>query len=117
MDFPPSAIRPVFFDSYIICYPFACGSLIALMMEAVRTSETLVNINLTTGQYIPEDSKLQFPYDCKNDAENHFRLLFNTVTHTSIVSVSESFEHLYECCNIFNVICDVKQYKTDKDKL
>jgi hypothetical protein len=30
----------------------------ALMMEAVRTSETSVNIYLTTQQYIPEDSKL-----------------------------------------------------------
>jgi hypothetical protein len=30
----------------------------ALMMEAVRTSETSVNINLTTRRYIPEDSKL-----------------------------------------------------------
>jgi hypothetical protein len=30
----------------------------AMMMEAVRTSETSVNIYLTTGQYIPEDSKL-----------------------------------------------------------
>jgi hypothetical protein len=29
------------------------------MMEAVRTSETSVNINLTTWRYIPEDSKLQ----------------------------------------------------------
>jgi hypothetical protein len=28
----------------------------ALMMEAVRTSETLVNICLTTRQDIPEDS-------------------------------------------------------------
>jgi hypothetical protein len=28
---------------------------IALMMEAVRTSETPVNIYLTTRQYIPED--------------------------------------------------------------
>jgi hypothetical protein len=27
-------------------------------MEAVRTSETLVSINLTTRQYIPRDSKL-----------------------------------------------------------
>jgi hypothetical protein len=27
-------------------------------MEAVRTSETSVNIYLTTRQYIPEDSKL-----------------------------------------------------------
>jgi hypothetical protein len=31
---------------------------IALMMEAVRTSETLVNFKLTTLSYIPEDSKL-----------------------------------------------------------
>jgi hypothetical protein len=30
----------------------------ALMMEAVRTFETSVNIFLTTQQYIPEDSKL-----------------------------------------------------------
>jgi hypothetical protein len=29
----------------------------ALMMEAVRTSETSVNFNLTTLRYIPEDSK------------------------------------------------------------
>jgi hypothetical protein len=34
------------------------ASIIALMMEAVRTSETSVSINLTTWQYIPEDSKL-----------------------------------------------------------
>jgi preprotein translocase subunit SecB len=40
-----------------LIYPFARGSLIVLMLEAVRTSETLVNINLTTRQYIPEDSK------------------------------------------------------------
>jgi len=33
-------------------------TMIALMMEAVRTSETSVNIYLTTRQYIPEDSKL-----------------------------------------------------------
>jgi hypothetical protein len=32
--------------------------LIALMTEAVRTSETSVNIYLTTWQYIPEDYKL-----------------------------------------------------------
>jgi hypothetical protein len=33
-------------------------SIIRAMTEAVRTSETLVNIYLTTWQYIPEDSKL-----------------------------------------------------------
>jgi phenolic acid decarboxylase len=31
------------------------------MMEAVHTSETSVNINLTTRQYNPEDSK---PHTC-----------------------------------------------------
>jgi hypothetical protein len=31
----------------------------ALMMEAARTSETLVEIQLRTRQYIPEDSELQ----------------------------------------------------------
>jgi hypothetical protein len=30
------------------------GSLIALMMEAARTSETSVDIDLRTRQYIPE---------------------------------------------------------------
>jgi hypothetical protein len=29
------------------------------MMEAIRTSETSVNIQLRTWQYIPEDSELQ----------------------------------------------------------
>jgi hypothetical protein len=31
---------------------------IALMMQAVRTSETSVNFNVTTRRYIPEDYKL-----------------------------------------------------------
>jgi hypothetical protein len=35
--------------------PFALGSLIALMMEAARTSETSFDIQLRTRQYIPED--------------------------------------------------------------
>jgi hypothetical protein len=34
------------------------GLLIALMMEAARTSETLVNIYQTTRRYNPEDSHL-----------------------------------------------------------
>jgi hypothetical protein len=35
------------------------ASIIALMMEAARIPETLVNIQLRTLQYIPEDSELQ----------------------------------------------------------
>jgi hypothetical protein len=34
------------------------ASIIALMMHAVRTSETSVNFNVTTRRYISEDSKL-----------------------------------------------------------
>jgi hypothetical protein len=37
---------------------FAPGLIIALMMEAARTSETSVNFNVTTRRYIPEDTKL-----------------------------------------------------------
>jgi hypothetical protein len=33
-------------------------SFIALTMEAIRTSETSINFNVTTRRYIPEDSKL-----------------------------------------------------------
>jgi hypothetical protein len=33
-------------------------TMISLMLEAVRTSETLFNIYLTTRKYIPEDSEL-----------------------------------------------------------
>jgi hypothetical protein len=32
------------------------ASIIALMMEAIHTSETSVNLNLTTRSYIPKDS-------------------------------------------------------------
>jgi hypothetical protein len=38
----------------------AMSGLLALMIEAARTSETSVDICLTTWQYIPEDSELQF---------------------------------------------------------
>jgi hypothetical protein len=38
----------------------AMSLLIALMMEAARTSETLVNFYQTTRRYNPEDSHLQF---------------------------------------------------------
>jgi hypothetical protein len=34
------------------------ASIIALMMEAARTSETSVDIQLRTRQYIPDDSEL-----------------------------------------------------------
>jgi len=33
------------------------------MMEVARTSETSVDIQLKTGQYIPQDSELQYGND------------------------------------------------------
>jgi hypothetical protein len=45
-------------DSYITARFLSPGLLIALMMEAARTSETLVNFYQTTLCYNPEDSNL-----------------------------------------------------------
>jgi len=41
------------------------ASIIALMMEAAHTSETSVDIQLRTQQYIPEDSELHTRH-CEN---------------------------------------------------
>jgi hypothetical protein len=53
-------VRPSFLpwltDSYISNRFLTRGLLIALVMEAARTSETLVNFYQTTWRYNPEDS-------------------------------------------------------------
>jgi hypothetical protein len=64
-------------------------SLIALMMEAVRTSETLVNIYLTTWQYIPEDSKLH-----THRRENLKSHIFDTVFTCVIFQYSRPISFL-----------------------
>jgi hypothetical protein len=46
-------------DSYIPNRFHARGLLIALMMEAARTSETLANFYQITRRYNPEDSHLR----------------------------------------------------------
>jgi hypothetical protein len=51
----------------------ARGLLIALMMEAARTSETLVNFYQTTRRYNPEDSHLPV-----NSLLNKIKLIENT---------------------------------------
>jgi hypothetical protein len=40
------------------CFKVRTTSMISAMTEAVNTSETSVNFNVTTLHYIPEDSKL-----------------------------------------------------------
>jgi hypothetical protein len=44
-------------------------AIIALMMEAARTSETSVNFNVTTRRYIPKDSKLHTC--CRENLKSH----------------------------------------------
>jgi hypothetical protein len=56
-SFPIGQLRPL--DSYITSDPFALSTLLALMKEAACTSETSVDIQLRTWQYIQEDSELQ----------------------------------------------------------
>jgi sugar (pentulose or hexulose) kinase len=46
-------------------------ALIALIMEAARTSETSVDIQLGTRQYIPEDSELQLYTRRRENLKSH----------------------------------------------
>jgi hypothetical protein len=55
-----------------------CAASIALMMEATRTSETSVDIQLRTRQHIPEDSELH---------RTRFMLIFISV-HTLRFSIN-----------------------------
>jgi hypothetical protein len=45
-------------------------AVIALMMEAVRTSETSVNLNVSTLRYIPEDSEL---HTCRRENPKFYK--------------------------------------------
>jgi hypothetical protein len=47
-----------------MCTTSIIRAIIVLMMEAVRTSETSVNVNVTTWLYIPENSKL---HTCRHE--------------------------------------------------
>jgi hypothetical protein len=55
-----------------VCWGVA---IIALMMEAGRTSETLVNFYQTTRRYNPEDSHLSFMMMVPNDGDREGFLL------------------------------------------
>jgi hypothetical protein len=69
-------------------------SIIILMMEAVRTSETSVNFNVTTLRYIPEDSKLHFRR--RESLKSHTLLVFVSVfmqSHT-VTYLHSVFKHL-----------------------
>jgi hypothetical protein len=73
--------QPWLTNSYISNCFHAHSLLIALMMEAGRTSETLVNFYQTTWHYNPEVSHLHT--HCRENLKSHLRSfsLLNFVTH------------------------------------
>jgi hypothetical protein len=68
---------------------------IMMMMEAVRTSETLVNFNVTTRRYNPEDSK------------RHTRRRENLKSHKVIISLN-SINQLIFVVVKFGVLFEVR---------
>jgi hypothetical protein len=78
----------------------ASASIIRAVMEAVRTSETSVNFNMTTWRYIPEDSKLPISilfyigtYSCIVLLLHFFLLHENEGTQKKI-KISTCFTHI-----------------------
>jgi hypothetical protein len=76
----PEKILPCLTHSNIFTHFFKCGLLIALMMAAVHTSETLGYFNKTTQNYIPESCHL-YIHCCKNLKTQ--RLCFTNRWHDS----------------------------------
>jgi hypothetical protein len=56
--------------------------IIRAMMEAVRTSETSVNFNVTTRRYIPENSKLLNTFFADTHNLLYFIEVLNQVLHS-----------------------------------
>jgi hypothetical protein len=65
-------------------------------MEAVRTSETSVNFNVTTRRYIPEDSKLQI-----------FIIQHGTTFQKSHLSLHLPPKEMKSCTQIFTLFTAV----------
>jgi hypothetical protein len=62
------------------------GSNSGLMMEALRTSQTSVNFNVTTQRYIPEDSQL-------------YNLILFVVILSSSMQMAEKYLKLFQDCS------------------
>jgi hypothetical protein len=71
------------------------GFLIALMMEAARTSETLVNFYQTTRLYNPEDSHLRTHRRENLKSNIDFFTVVNTSNLTQISGLGEDNISLY----------------------
>jgi hypothetical protein len=86
------------------------SSLIALMMEAARTSETLVNFHQTTRRYNPEDSHLR-----THRRENLRSYMVHTVPFTLLkylitILVSSNGTRAVSGCDFKDVTEIIKKY-------
>jgi hypothetical protein len=79
------------------------AAMIALMMEAVRTSEASVDIQLRTRQYIPEDSELHSR--CRENLKSH-----NLKVITVFTRLCQSYFNLIRIKSVYTVF-----FKTDYD--
>jgi hypothetical protein len=79
------------------------------MMEAARTSETSVDIQLRTRQYIPEDSELHTR--CRENLKSHTAIRFVRL-ETGLVD-SQALVRRVASCSVFPVNHLVILYATD----
>jgi hypothetical protein len=100
---------------------------IALMMEAARTSETLVNFYQTTRRYNPEDSHLlrflMYLFVCNTSINTRFRqnmaLLHEPITWRTLI-LNERFMALQQVTNTlktdewFCAVCKLTGYWSKK---
>jgi hypothetical protein len=90
------------YEVYRVFWNVVSRSQDALKMVAVRTSETLVNINLTTWRYIPEDSKLQF-MRCSTQKKGNNKKK-NLCTYVIMLKISNTFSMKFSPMNILILI-------------
>jgi hypothetical protein len=69
------------------------ASIRALMMEAVRISETSINFNVTTRRYIPEDSKLHTRY--RENLKSHVLQFLQKRDSDACTTDNLTFKELY----------------------
>jgi hypothetical protein len=93
--------------------PFCLHYQIALMMEAARTSETLLNFYQTTQRYSPEDSHLQDATglkqdtNCRNEAVRQEKKISPTRGDVQIVLILLPLKSIITSFMIYNSPCTV----------
>jgi hypothetical protein len=88
------------------------ASIIALMMEASRASETSVDIQVRTRQYIPEDSELHTRR--RENLKSHIVRRASAVTRKRNDTIGVTFPKNDHKLGINNFVASNKTYKQRK---